>query len=121
MPQPPLFTEGAFMHERGGVYYLSYSHGHYDRADYSVHYATGPSALGPWRYRGALLQSSGGIKGPGHHSFFTDPATGRFMIAYHRWERPGPEPFQGDRRIAILPVIYRADGGIIPFGTNGML
>lgn len=119
MPQPPLFTEGAFLHERGGVYYLSYSHGRYDRADYSVHYATGPSPLGPWTYRGVLLHSAGGFKGPGHHSFFTDPATGRFMIAYHRWENPGAEPFRGQRRIAIAPVRYRPDSSIAPIVMAG--
>jgi beta-xylosidase len=112
--QPPQFTEGAFMHARGGVYYLSYSHGSYNRADYSVHYATGPSPLGPWTYRGALLETGGELKGPGHHSFFTDPKSGRFMIAYHRWERPGAEPFRGSRMVAIEPVAYRADGTIEP-------
>ena len=28
---PRLFTEGAFMHVRNGVYYLSYSHGRFGR------------------------------------------------------------------------------------------
>lgn len=114
MPQPPHFTEGAFMHERNGTYYLSYSHGRYDRANYSAYYATGPSPLGPWTYRGVLLQTAGRLKGPGHHSFFTDPATGRFMIAYHRWENPGAEPFRGERRVAIEPIVYRPDGSIEP-------
>src|SRR3546814_21074597 len=40
--QPPHFTEGAFMHERDGIYYLSYSHGRWNDATYSVHYATAP-------------------------------------------------------------------------------
>jgi len=117
--QPPHFTEGAFLHVRDGTYYLSYSHGRYNRADYSVHYATGPSPLGPWTYRGVLLETAGELKGPGHHSFFTDPASGRFMIAYHRWERPGAEPFRGARMVAIEPVTYRADGTIAPIRMTG--
>lgn len=112
--QPPHFTEGAFLHVRKGIYYLSYSHGSYNRADYSVHYATGPSPLGPWTYRGALLETRGPLKGPGHHSFFTDPRSGRPMIAYHRWENPGAEPFRGARQVAIEPLHYRPDGTIEP-------
>lgn len=114
IPQPPNFTEGAFMHERGGTYYLSYSHGRWNRDDYSIHYATGPGVTGPWTYRGVLLKSAGIYRGPGHHSFFTDPATGQFHIAYHRWENPGTEPFRGPRRVAIEPVRYRPDGSIEP-------
>lgn len=119
MPQPPHFTEGAFMHERDGTYYLSYSHGSWNRDDYSVHYATGPSVAGPWTYRGVLLASTGIYRGPGHHSFFTDPASGRLQIAYHRWESPGAEPFRGTRRVAIEPVRYRADGTIEPIQMTG--
>src|SRR3546814_6806231 len=40
---PPHFTEGAFMHERGGTYYLSYSSGSYRHDSYQVHYATARS------------------------------------------------------------------------------
>ncbi len=119
IPQPPHFTEGAFMHERGGTYYLSYSHGRWNRADYSVHYATGPAVTGPWTYRGVLLESAGVYRGPGHHSFFTDPASGQLHIAYHRWENPGTEPFRGSRRVAIEPVRYRADGSIEPIRMTG--
>lgn len=118
-PQPPHFTEGAFMHERGGIYYLSYSNGRWNRDDYSVHYVTGPGVTGPWTYRGVLLESAGTYRGPGHHSFFTDPASGQLHIAYHRWESPGAEPFRGTRRIAIEPVRYRANGTIEPIQMTG--
>ncbi|RZM18432.1 MAG: glycosyl hydrolase 43 family protein, partial [Sphingomonas sp.] len=85
--QPPMFTEGAFMHERGGIYYLSYSHGRWNGPDYSSHYATAPSPTGPWTYRGAILTSDARHQGPGHHSFVQDPA-GDWLIVYHRWESP---------------------------------
>ncbi|PAX08070.1 family 43 glycosylhydrolase [Sphingomonas lenta] len=114
--QPPCFTEGAWMHERGSVYYLSYSSGHWDRSDYSVRYATAPSPTGPWTYRGAILRSGGGYKGPGHHSFFADPRTGATVMAYHRWEgQAGDGPYRGVRRqVALAPVRYLADGTIEP-------
>ena len=112
--QPPNFTEGVFLHERNGTYYLSYSHGHWNGPDYSVHYATAPSPLGPWTYRGAILTGDARHQGPGHHSFVRT-ADGEWLIVYHRWERPpGPAPFKGERQIAIDRVRYAADGTILP-------
>ena len=113
--QPPHFTEGVFMHERGGIYYLSYSHGHWNGPDYSVHYATAMSPTGPWTYRGAILTSDAKHKGPGHHSFVQDPKTGEWLIVYHRWENPkGAMPFTGERQVAIDRLRYAADGTILP-------
>lgn len=112
--QPPNFTEGAFMHVRRGTYYLSYSHGRFNGPSYSVHYATASSPVGPWRYRGAILTSDATHKGPGHHSFVTTPA-GDSLIVYHRWENPAePEPYKGERQVAVDRVSYGADGTIRP-------
>lgn len=109
---PPEFTEGAFMHERGGIYYLSYSHGRFNGPDYSVHYATASSPTGPWKYRGAILTSDKHRKGPGHHSIVQAP-DGRWLIVYHRWERPGsPPPFRGERQVAVDRLDYAPDGTI---------
>jgi beta-xylosidase len=119
--QPPCFTEGPWMHVRSGTYYLSYSSGHFDRADYSVRYATAPTPTGPWTYRGTILASGGGFKGPGHHSFFRDPRTKRTMIAYHRWEgQTGEGPYRNaERQVAIARVRYAADGAILPIALTG--
>jgi len=112
--QPPQFTEGAFLHERAGTYYLSYSHGRWNGPDYSVHYATSRSPVGPWTYRGAILTSDARHQGPGHHSFVRTPG-GDWLIVYHRWERhPGPAPFKGERQVAIDRVRYAANGTIRP-------
>jgi beta-xylosidase len=110
--QLPFFTEGPFVHERNGVYYLSYSHGSWNRDTYSAHYATGPSPTGPWTYRGVLLHSQGTRRGPGHHSIVRNPRTDEWFIVYHRWETKAhdPGPFEGDRRIAIQPLIHDRDG-----------
>ncbi|MFV0622465.1 family 43 glycosylhydrolase [Sphingomonas sp. ac-8] len=113
--QPPQFTEGAFLHERDGTYYLSYSHGRWNRADYSVHYATAPSPTGPWTYRGVILQADAKYKGPGHHSFVRDPESGEWLIVYHRWEgQTGDGPYRGERQVAIQPIRYDAAGLIEP-------
>ncbi|KQM18504.1 glycosyl hydrolase 43 family protein [Sphingomonas sp. Leaf24] len=111
---PPQFTEGAFLHERGGTYYLSYSHGRFNGPDYSVHYATAPSPVGPWNYRGPILTSDATHKGPGHHSFVTTP-NGQSLIVYHRWENPqGGAPYRGERQVAVDRVQYARDGRILP-------
>ncbi len=112
---PPNFTEGAFMHYRKGIYYLSYSAGRWNDASYQVHYAVALSPTGPWRYGGALLTGDRRYRGPGHHSFFEDPKDGKWYIAYHRWEgQIGDGPYNGDRRVAIQPIDYRDDGVILP-------
>lgn len=111
---PPQFTEGAFVHERAGTYYLSYSHGRWNGPDYSVHYATGRSPTGPWTYRGPILTSDARHQGPGHHSFVRSPA-GEWLVVYHRWEqRAGRAPLKGERQVAIDRVRYAADGTIRP-------
>jgi len=112
---PPRFTEGAFMHHRDGIYYLSYSHGSWRHASYSVHYATSRSPTGPWTYRGAILTSDETYKGPGHHSFLFHPRTGQWLIFYHRYEGvEGPGPYQSRRVVAVDRVEYDDQGRIKP-------
>ncbi|MCW1916806.1 family 43 glycosylhydrolase [Luteolibacter sp. GHJ8] len=111
--QPEKFTEGAFMHRRGKIYYLSYSHGKWNDSSYSVHYATASSPEGPWHYRGCVLESDAKHQGPGHHSFVENPSTKEWFIVYHRWETAKKEgPFRGGRKIAVEKVDYD-DKGLI--------
>jgi beta-xylosidase len=110
---PPNFTEGPFVHVRNGVYYLSYSHGRWNRADYSVHYATGRSPEGPWSYRGPILTSDATRKGPGHHAIARNPGTGDWFVAYHRWEGArGNGPYRGLRMTAVQPLFHDERGGL---------
>lgn len=112
---PRNFTEAPFVHVRNGVYYLSYSHGRWNDASYSVHYATARSPEGPWRYRGAILKSDASHKGPGHHSIVRRPGTGDWFIAYHRWDRTSAKtPFEGDRVTAVQPLTHMRDGRLAP-------
>jgi beta-xylosidase len=112
---PPNFTEGAFMHERNGIYYLSYSWGAWNRSSYSVHYATADSPTGPWTYRGAILSSNDTAKGPGHHSIIRHPVTNEWLIVYHRWEKRGGDgPFRGSRDTCIDRLTYAENGLLLP-------
>jgi beta-xylosidase len=118
---PPQFTEGAFMHCHDGRYYLSYSHGGWRDASYSVHYATSDSPTGPWNYQGAILTSDATRKGPGHHSFIDDPRNGDLLIVYHRWEnQTGDGPYKGSRQTCIDRVEYDANGLIKPIKMTGL-
>ncbi len=117
---PPNFTEGVYMHYRDGIYYLSYSHGSWQRSSYSVHYATAKTPTGPWQYHGAILSSDETRKGPGHHSFFQNPLTGKWLIAYHRWEnQTGDGPYRGSRQLCIDTVEYDKNGLILPIVMTG--
>ncbi len=117
---PPQFTEGVFMHYREGRYYLSYSHGSYQHASYSVHYAMADSPVGPWIYRGAILTSDATRKGPGHHSFIRSPLTGEWLIVYHRWDnQTGDGPYRGSRQLCIDHMEYDANGLILPIVMTG--
>ncbi|WP_341679353.1 family 43 glycosylhydrolase [Niveibacterium sp. SC-1] len=108
----PNFREGFLMHERNGTYYLSYSADDTRSENYHVDYATGPSPLGPWTYRGTLLQkdTSIGVKGTGHHSIVQQPGTDNWYIVYHRFAVP-----LGDgtnREMAIDKLVHNGDGSL---------
>lgn len=108
---PHLFTEAPFVHLRDGIYYLSYSHGRWNHADYAVHYATARSPEGPWTYQREILSGDALRKGPGHHSIVRNPTSGDWFIAYHRWEgRAGSGPFKGARMTAVQPLAHESDG-----------
>ncbi len=117
---PPHFTEGAFMHERNDVYYLSYSSGSWWDASYKAHYATASSPVGPWEYGGVFLQSDTDHKGPGHHAFFRHPDRDRWFVVYHRWNHQrGLGPFNATRQVAIDRLEYDSDGAIEPVTMTG--
>ena len=116
---PPMFTEGAFMHYRNGIYYMSYSHGRYNNDTYSVHYCTAPSPTGPWTYEGPVLVSDYRHKGPGHHSFLYNAAMDQWYIFYHRWNnQTGTSDYSGGRKIAIENMYYNPGGTIVPFALT---
>ena len=112
---PPKFTEGPFLHEHAGIYHLTYSHGGWRDASYSVHHATSTSPLGPWTYRGCILKSDARHKGPGHHSIIQKPGTNDWLIVYHRWNHSeGNGPYHGSRSIAIDRLEHGKNGTILP-------
>jgi hypothetical protein len=111
---PTNFTEGPFMSKRNGLYYMSYSNGHWNDSTYNVQYATSTSPMGPWTYRGQILSSDSGHKGPGHHAFVQVPNTDTWVIVYHYWDT-----LYSARHTSTDYITYNADGTIAPIAMTG--
>ncbi|MEV5495401.1 AbfB domain-containing protein [Nonomuraea fuscirosea] len=96
------FAEAGFMHKRNGVYYFSYSTGWPGQ----IAYATASSPLGPFTYRGVILDSVN--VNTNHHAIAE--YQGRWYIAYHRNARAGGGTYK--RSLAMEYLSYNADGTI---------
>ncbi|WP_239163326.1 AbfB domain-containing protein [Paractinoplanes rishiriensis] len=96
------YGEAGFVHKRNGLYYFSYSTGWPGQ----IAYATASSPLGPFTYRGILLDYTN--NNTNHHSIAE--YNGRWYIAYHRNALPGSNNFR--RSLAMDYLNYNSDGTI---------
>ncbi|MDR0413142.1 MAG: GH92 family glycosyl hydrolase [Dysgonamonadaceae bacterium] len=97
------FHEGAWVHKRRGIYYLSYADNtpRHNR----LRYATGPSPLGPWTYRGILLD---GVSSDTSHGSVVE-FRGQSYLFYHTGDVSG----QGNlRSVTFDKLYYNPDGSI---------
>lgn len=105
------FFEAPFVLKRNGVYYFMYSSGSCHDHTYRVQYATSDKPLGPYTYRGCILETTadGTIHGPGHHSVLQEGDN--YYIVYHRHDNPHSN--RGfHRQIAIDKMNFLPDGSI---------
>ncbi len=98
------FFEAAWVHKRNGMYYFSYSTGdtHY------LVYATGDSPLGPFTYRGRILEPVLGWTT--HHSIVE--FRGRWYLFYHDATLSGGANHL--RCVKVAELTYGPDGVILP-------
>jgi hypothetical protein len=98
------FFEGAWVHKREGLYYLSYSTGdtHY------LVYATGDDPLGPFTYRGRILEPVVGWTT--HHSIVE--YKGKWYLFYHDSSLSGGRTHL--RCVKVTEIFYGEDGTILP-------
>jgi beta-xylosidase len=96
------FAEAGHMHKRNGLYYYSYSTGWPGQ----IAYATASNPLGPFTYRGVILDSVN--INTNHHSIAE--YNGRWYIAYQRNARSGGGNYK--RSLAMEYLNYNADGTI---------
>jgi beta-xylosidase len=78
-------TEGAWMLEHRGLYYLMYSGSGATEPEYAVGYATSRSPLGPFEKHAGnpIARAGGAVIGPGHHCVVEGPDGGLWMV-YHQ-------------------------------------
>lgn len=74
------FFEAVWVHKREGKYYMSYSTSPFDGKQPQIAYATSDNPLGPYEYRGVVLDSVN--SGTNHHSIVN--YKGQDYIFYHR-------------------------------------
>lgn len=105
------FFEAPFVLKRNGTYYFMYSSGSCHDHTYRVQYATSDKPLGPYTYRGCILETSadGTIHGPGHHSVLQEGDN--YYIVYHRHDNPHSN--RGfHRQLCIDKMTFLPDGSI---------
>lgn len=105
------FFEAPFVMKRNGIYYFMYSSGSCHDHTYRVQYATAEKPLGPYTYRGCLLETNADstIHGPGHHSILQEGDD--YYIVYHRHDNPHSN--RGfHRQICIDRMHFLSDGSI---------
>jgi arabinoxylan arabinofuranohydrolase len=100
-----MFTEASYLHKHNGTYYLSYSR----QFPEETAYMTGPTATGPWHYRGVIMSKNAKVKTI--HQAIID-FNGKSYIFYHNAKLPGGSEYR--RSVAVEEFRYNADG-TIPF------
>jgi len=98
------FFEAAWMHKRDGIYYFSYSTGdtHY------LVYATGDNPLGPFTYRGRILEPV--IGWTTHHSIVE--FKGKWYLFHH--DASLSNGTNHLRCVKVAELFYSVDGEILP-------
>ena len=101
------FFEAAWVHRRGSLYYFSYSTGD----THFLVYATGDNPLGPFTYRGRILEPV--IGWTTHHSIVE--FQGKWYLFYHDSSLSGGQSHL--RCIKVREIFYAPDGSILPADT----
>lgn len=99
----PRYVEAPWVHQRGGLYYLSYAYGFPERTAY----ATAEKVTGPWTYRGLIADLAGNCN-TSHQSIIEFRGRGYFV--YHNGGLPAGGSFH--RSVCIDYLDYNADGTI---------
>ncbi len=106
------FFEAVWMHKRNGIYYLSYSNGPFHGHEPQIAYCTASSPLGPYTYRGIVLDSVS--SGTNHHSIVN--FKGQDYLFYHTADLSrhlAPDYHCGVRRSVCADKLYYNEDGSI--------
>lgn len=78
---PSGFVEGPFAFEREGKFYLTYPWVRKENGTETLAYAMSDSPLGPWTYKGIIMEESPTKCWTNHHSIL--PIKGQWYLFYH--------------------------------------
>ena len=100
----PAFTEAPYVHQRGGLYYLSYATGFPEKTAY----ATADKITGPWTPRGLLAEGAANSN-TAHQSIIE--FKNQWYYVYHNGMRPVPDIGSSFRRsVCVDYLYYNSDG-----------
>ncbi|MFM2295584.1 MAG: hypothetical protein RLZZ350_1997, partial [Verrucomicrobiota bacterium] len=108
----PEYYEGIWVHKRNGIYYASYPTRSVGGQANVMTYSVAKSPLGPWEYKGALLDN----RSHNVHGSITE-FKGQPYLFYHV---EGPSAHE--RRVCVESIAYNDDGTIKPVQmSNGAM
>ena len=103
-----FFHEGAAMFKRNGIYYLVYSHMGRLNSPTCIGYATSKSPLGPFKYRGVIIDNNhSDPKNWNNHGSVVE-FKGKWYVLYHR----ATHNSYIMRKACIEPITFNEDGSI---------
>ncbi len=102
-----FFHEGSSMRKIGDTYYYVYADMERGKPT-SLGYATGKSPLGPFTYRGIIIDNDGCDPASWNNHGSIECVNGQWYVFYHRCSRGTQE----HRRLCIEPIRINADGSI---------
>ena len=102
--QVPAFTEAPYLHERNGIYYLSYAASWPERIDYS----TADNPMGPFTYQGTILNADDVSSPTSHQSIIQ--YHDQWYLVYHNADLPDGGEY---RRSVAIDKLYYDDAGNI--------
>lgn len=101
------FHEGSSVRKRGDTYYLVYSSIKRGKPT-SLAYATSQSPLGPFQYRGIIIDNDGCDPMSWNNHGSIEEVNGQWFVFYHRTSQYR----QNKRRLCIEPIFFNEDGTI---------
>ncbi|GAB1320955.1 CBM6 domain-containing protein [Madurella fahalii] len=102
--RPTLYEEAPWVYKRNNLYYMIFAA---DCCSEHIGYSTGPSATGPWTYRGVIMPTQG--RSFTNHPGIIDYKNSSYFF-YHNGALPGGSGYT--RSVAVERFTYNPDGTI---------
>lgn len=106
--QEHFFHEGAFLAKRNGIYYMVYAHMGRAGRPTCIGYATSEHPLGPYHYRGVIIDNDHCDPGVWNNHGSIAEFNGQWYVFYHR-STHGSNTM---RKACVEPISFKEDGSI---------